>query len=525
MTLLVASLAPQSLAELELGASKAWAGGADAVEVRIDEFADDPTVLAAYLKARKTHTWIVTCRSKEEGGRFEGDVTARVACLIAAAGGTDAFVDFEWADWRSNESALRIREGVKLASARTDGQGHRLILSFHDFGGGGDTPQRLSNIVGEILAAHDDTVCKVAYESNDINDSFAALDLMRFHSPRVTAICMREEGLWTRILAKKIDAPMSYCCLAPDRATAPGQLTLSDMVNRYRWPAIDSETKIFGVLGDPVAHSMGPLLFNRWFADARINAVYLPLRARGGDESLARFLDGCVGRPWLSVGGFSVTLPHKTAVLDWVGSGADRLAASIGAVNTLALSGVSPRGYNTDCYAAVDSLAGALGCSRGDLAALSIDVLGTGGAARAVIAGLRDFGCGITVYGRSPERTRRLAERFDARPAAWDDRADRSSDVVINCTNVGMWPAVDASPMPADSLDRCRLVFDLVYNPLETALLRQARQAGVATLSGLDMFIRQAAVQFELWTSTSPDTRLARELITAEIHTFAERQR
>jgi 3-dehydroquinate dehydratase/shikimate dehydrogenase len=263
---------------------------------------------------------------------------------------------------------------------------------------------------------------------------------------------------------------------------------------------------------------MSPLLFNRWFADAGINSVYLPMRVGAKGDGLAHFLDGCVDRPWLDVGGFSVTIPHKVAACAWVGEGADSLSQRIGAINTLVFEGDRPTGYNTDCYAAITSMCDALRCDRSDLAGLTVDVLGPGGAARAIVEGLREIGCRVTVYGRTPQRTQQFAEECEATAAAWEDRGQRRSDVLINCTPVGMWPKVNESPMPADSLSGCRLVFDLIYRPLETILLNDAAMAGCTTLNGLDMFVRQAAMQFELWTSRTPDLQQARDLVTREIH-------
>jgi 3-dehydroquinate dehydratase/shikimate dehydrogenase len=529
MTLLVTSIAPARLGELKARAEDAWALGADAVEVRIDTFEDDPAGLAAYLKARDDCTWIVTCRSRAEGGDFAGNLAERVSLLVAAASETNAYVDFELADWRRSRD---LQESVRLAAARTDGEGHRLVLSAHDFSVGsaprtvaGDGPQNgpYSAIVEELLGEDDATAGKIAYQSNHINDSFDALDLMHQHGGRLAAICMGEDGLWSRVLARKFGAFASYCSLSPDSETAPGQLTLADMMHRYYWGTIDASTRVFGVLGDPVGHSMSPALFNRWFADANVNAVYLPLRVRRADDSLPRFLDACVRRPWLDVGGFSVTLPHKTDALDWVGPGADHLAARIGALNTLVFRDDRALGYNTDCHAAIDSIVHALGCERGDLNGLPADVLGSGGAARAILAGLRNFGCEVTLFGRSPEKSSALAERFDARATPWEQRAGRRGEILINCTSVGMWPSVKESPMPQGSLSGCRLVFDVIYNPLETKLLKQPASAGAVALGGLDMFIRQAAMQFELWTARKPDTRLARELITREIQSRTSR--
>ena len=508
MTLLVTSILAESIGDLSSRAERAWAGGADAVEVRMDAFDGDAKELAKYLQAHQHRAWIMTCRSAEEGGLFRGDTRDRVSRLIASARGTDAYVDFELADWRRSDN---VRQKVGLAAATAEGR--RLILSAHDFVRRSDD---LSTLVDEIIGSHQ-AVAKVAYRGAHIVDSFAALDLMRKHGPSVISICMGEEGLWTRVLAKKLNAFASFCTLTPDEATAPGQTTLYDMIGLYRWRSIDPSTRVYGLIGDPIAHSMSPFLFNRWFAEAGINAVYLPMRVGAGDDGLARFLDGCVERPWLDIGGFSVTIPHKGAARQWLGDGADSISRRIGALNTLAFQGERPTGYNTDCYAAISSLTDAWGCERSDLAGLSVDVLGTGGAARAILEGLRDFGCRGTIFGRSPQRTRQLAGECGAVAAAWEDRGDRRGEVLINCTPVGMWPSEAQSPMPAESLHGCRLVFDLIYRPLQTRLLRDASAAGCMTLNGLDMFVRQAAMQFELWTARPPDLRQARELVAREI--------
>lgn len=510
MTLLVTSILAESVDDLAARAERAWAGGADAVEVRMDAFDGDPGDLADYLKAHQDHLWIVTCRSAEEGGCFRGDTMERVSRLLAAARGTNVYVDFELADWRRSDN---IRQKVGLASAASDGQKGRLILSSHDFE---RRPDHLDAVVHEMIDAHR-AVAKVAYRGAHIVDSFAALDVMRELGSSVMAICMGEEGLWTRVLAKKFNAFASFCTLAEDEATAPGQTTLEEMIDLYHWKGIDRSTKVYGVIGDPVAHSMSPYLFNRWFADAGINAVYLPLRVGANGDGLVRFLDGCMKRPWMDVGGISVTLPHKFAARQWVADGADHLSQWIGAVNTLVFAGDRPTGHNTDCYAAIQSMCAALRCDRSDLVGLSVDLLGAGGAARAIVEGLHEMGCRMTVYGRSSQHTKQFVEECGVTAAAWDDRGKRRGEVLINCTPVGMWPRVDESPMPAESLGGCRLVFDLIYRPLQTQLLKDAERAGCISLNGLDMFVRQAAMQFELWTGRSPDLQHARDLVTREV--------
>ena len=518
--------------EVETAAEAAWAGGADAIELRIDSFGDNPAQLAAYLAHHHNRTWIVTCRSASEGGRCSLDAGQRASRLSAATRGTSAYVDFEYADWqRSTEVRRKLQASpAPLIEGGAEGCGRsRLILSHHDnqsptledhtAPGGTQRSSGQFPALGEHEASgRDEPVIKVACQAGDICDSFAALDLMHRRGPRVIAISMGEEGLWSRILAKKLGAFATYCALNPDQTTAPGQLTLDQMLNAYRWREMDSTTQVFGVIGDPVAHSMSPLLFNEWFAESGINAVYLPLRVSAKGDCLARFLTACTERPWLDIGGFSVTLPHKSAAMKWLGDRVDQPTRSIGALNTLVFRNGGPAGYNTDAQAAIASLTTALGCSRVDLAGLAIDLLGNGGAARAVLAGLRDFGCAVTIYGRTSAKLKTVAEQFACRSATWEDRIHRQGEVLINCTSVGMWPNVNASPMPAESLVGCRLVFDLVYNPVMTRLLADAAGTGATTLSGLDMFVRQAATQFALWTGITPDLTRAQELLRQQLN-------
>ncbi len=511
MTLLVTSLAPADLETLEASARQAWAGGTDAIEIRIDSFTDDVSALAAYLRAHRDRTWIVTCRGADEGGHSRGSTAQRVSRLVTAARGTNAYVDFEYADWQQSSD---VREDLLAATSSTGGVRHRLILSSHDFK---QAPKNLAGLAEKMSNVREAMAVKIAYTANHICDTFAAFDLAHARGSRVVPIAMGEEGVWTRLLAKKLGAFAAYCALQPETATAPGQVTLDEMVDRYRWRTIDQSTRVFGVVGDPVSHSMSPLLFNRWFADAGINAVYLPLLVRRNGSDVGQFLDGCRARPWLDIGGLSVTIPHKASALRWVGDGADTMARSIGAINTLQFHDGDARGFNTDACAAVSSLCDALGYERSDLAGVPIDLLGSGGAARALIYGLSEVGASVTVYGRSLDKTRRLAEECSATAAGWGDRIHRRGEILVNCTSVGMWPEFHLSPLPADSLKGYSLVFDVVYNPIETQLLKDAAEAGLSTLGGLDMFVRQAATQFELWTGEAADTQCGRDLVRCEV--------
>ncbi|MCH8149478.1 MAG: type I 3-dehydroquinate dehydratase [Planctomycetes bacterium] len=517
MTLLIASIPVDSILDLTQRADRAWAKGATAVELRIDTFDGDPCEVHAFLRAHPNRTWIVTCRSAGEGGHFRGNSADRVSRILAVARGADVCVDFEWSDWKRSAG---IRHKIGLAVERTVHGDRRLILSSHDFQ---RRPPRLGGTIAEIIAAQSGSIAKVAYRAEHICESFDALDAMHQYRDALIGIAMGEDGIWSRVLAAKLGAFGTYCALDDDKSTAPGQCTLDEMIEQYRWEGIDKDTKVFGVLGDPVAHSMSPVLFNRWFREAKLNAVYLPLRVRVDGGGLARFLESCRSRPWLDIGGFSVTIPHKTAALEWVDGQTDERCKRIGAINTLSFKDGQVRGLNTDSIAAMDSMIAALGRTPTKARGLTVDVLGTGGVARAVLAGLQALGCDTVVYGRTADRTQAIAGEFGATPAEWQHLDRRAGSVVINCTSVGMWPDVDATPLTATQLGGCSLVFDIVYRPLETRLLSEAAKVGAATLGGLDMFVGQAALQMEQWTGVRPDRASARDWVAREINTRSKR--
>ncbi len=510
MTLLIASIQPQTAKELSAFAKDAWRQNADAVEVRIDAFTESPSLVAKHLAMHRSRLWIITCRSEAEGGSYVGDTAQRVSALIEASRQTGAIVDFEWADWTRSAN---IRQKVLLAATNQEPDSPQLILSAHDLSG---KPDNLGSEASEILK-NTGTIAKLAYTADHITDSFSALDLLHKHRGSVIAVAMGEAGAWTRVLAKKLGAFGTYGALSRNTQTAPGQLAMDDMRNLYRWDAINSDTKVFGVAADPVSHSMSPIVFNHWFDQENINAIYLPLRVGANQGGIGGFLDECRKRPWLDLHGLSVTLPHKQEACRYLGIREDALANKVGAVNTISLTGGDFLGYNTDCDAAIDSLANALGSPQQELSGTTFDVFGTGGAARAIIAALRQIECPVTIYGRTDEKAAALAEEFSCKSNAWSQRTQRNGRIIVQCTRVGMEPELDASPLPADALQDCDLVFDIIYNPLQTKLLRDASRAKIKTLNGLDMFCRQAARQFEIWTGKSPNIADAKTVIEAHL--------
>jgi 3-dehydroquinate dehydratase/shikimate dehydrogenase len=375
-------------------------------------------------------------------------------------------------------------------------------------------------MLGESLAPSPakKTIPKLVWPARTVRDNFEALELLR-QSPRPPIIiCTGDEGLASRVLARKFGAFATFAAVAAGREAAAGQPSIADMKNLYRWDTIDAQTRVYGVLGDPVQHSLSPRLHNAAFAATGENAVYLPMRILGSYESFKAFMVEVAARPWLDFRGFSVTIPHKQNALRYLretGGTIDPLAQRIGALNTLTLAPDGHlTGHNTDCPAALEAITTGLTCQDTDLAGLPVAVLGAGGVARGVVAGLADAGADITIFNRTEARAEALSHTFACRHRPWKDRLQTDATLLVNCTSVGLWPDVGASPMPADALVPGMTVFDTIYTPRQTRLLREAAQRGCPTIDGLSMFILQARSQLQLWTGQPPAPEFLR--LTAE---------
>jgi len=484
--------------------------GADLVELRLD-YLHQPTAESIRTLAAEFHNRCVcTLRPADQGGRYVGPETERINLLHAAAAGNPRFIDFEYA--RIAENAAHPDEIPR----GTDG----LIVSHHDFIGPPSDPTRLAN---DIAAIPHCAITKLAWAAQDVAENFRALDLLRTTSTPTIALCMGRAGLLSRVLGRKFGAAATYCSVDVGSESAPGQPTLDDMRECFRWHHIDSDTDLFGLIGWPVAHSLSPDIFNAAFQHHNINAVYLPLPVRPGPEAFTQFLNAVLERPWLGLQGLSVTLPHKQNAFRNCSPPTDPSARRSEAVNTLKFDGPQTEGTNTDAPAAIASIAHTMQCTIEELSGIDVDLLGAGGVARSIAAALAHAGCNVTIYNRTPQRADQLARFCRARSAPWQSRTDRRGRILINCTSVGMWPDVNESPIPADALDPELTVFDTVYNPPQTRLLTDAAARGCRTLPGMDMFIRQAALQFEAWTARPAPTEIMKRAAQAALARFAEK--
>jgi 3-dehydroquinate dehydratase/shikimate dehydrogenase len=432
-------------------------------------------------------TAIATCRRRGAGGKFGGTIHEQIAILRAAAGAGCAWLDLEI------ESAEKISkaESAELRSAA------RLLISYHDFR---RTPPGLAGVRARLERAGGDAI-KIAAQAKTYRDACRLLELARA-SRRIVAVPMGEIGVAARILALRGGSALAYAPV--EEATAPGQIGLSAMTSVYRAERVDRGTSVYGVIGNPVGHSLSPQMQNAGFQARRINAVYVPFLVRESSHALRDFL-GAIGP--LGVKGFSVTIPYKEAIIKHLDD-CDPLAAAIGAVNTVVVRGGGKLyGYNTDYVGVLRTLE-----RRVQLAGSCVLILGAGGAARAVAFALARAGASVRVCARRPARAKALARAVGGE--AIERRRLRSEyfDAIVNATPVGMHPNVEASPLRAEELN-CRLVFDLIYRPRRTRLLQIAERRGIEIVSGVEMFVAQGMAQWEIWTGERAPVEAMRRAI------------
>jgi 3-dehydroquinate dehydratase/shikimate dehydrogenase len=478
------------------------------LELRFDYAArlstDDVCEIVALAK-RTEKKLIATCRPSWEGGHYTGPEHLRINVLADAVGAGVDFVDIELIAVEKDTELLHLLRKVGHA---------QVIVSNHDFEcRPDDLADRFERIEKQFPA-----IRKIAYTARTISESFSALDLMQEHHDLVISIAMGEAGLTSRILAGKLGGFLTFASLTDGAESAPGQVSIEQMDQLYRWPSIRKKTKVYGVVGSPVAHSMSPAIHNASFKEANHDGLYLPLLVGECWEEFKTFLDGVREREWLGFCGISVTIPHKAHALRYVkesGGQLEPLAERIGAVNTLLLDkdgGVS--GYNTDYAGALNAVTETMGITWGGLKELRVAVIGAGGVGRAVVAGFCDNGCKVTITNRTEEKAKELAKEFKCKVC---DLKKIKADIVVNCTSLGMHPNVDASALAASAITDNMVVFDTVYNPMETKLLKVAKAVGAKTVDGVSMFVEQAVAQFEMFTDKPAPKALMRRVVESNL--------
>lgn len=522
--------------------------GADLVELRIDSYFpgsegdEEDTRRVAELQgliAECPLPVILTCRSAAEGGDYDGDEADRVCLLEKLCVNTDhppAYLDFELASY---QRSANIRQKINLCvdhpkqarDVRT-----RLILSMHDFDGRpADLMRRLADAWGEPAAS----VVKFAYRARSIRDNLEIFEILNDVPKPTIGLGMGEFGLMSRVLAPKFGGFLTFASLRDEAATAPGQPTISELLGMYRFRSICKDTKFYGVIGWPVTQSLSPLIHNAGFEARGVDAVYLPMPVPDSKDAFKATTTTFVGNDFVGFMGASVTIPHKLNLAEFgreIMTDANYLyevILTIGAANTFAEFAIGPDGQyvtNTDHTAIGQLIFEALG---GNVAKRMV-IIGSGGAARAAAFACLDLEASVGICARNSDSANRLVQDLcrDREPS-WAGRVrvieqselqTFNAKVYINCTPVGMTGGPDPEGLSipvhdlAGKLPPETVFFDTVYNPIETSMLKAAKSYGFRTIDGVEMFVRQAAAQFELWTGEKAPIQLFDRLVREKLN-------
>ena len=449
--------------------------GENFLEFRLD-YLPDPlngtNAIAEFLDSYPNCTVLATCRRHQNHGRFNGGIEDQLRILEQAIRRGSRAIDIEI------ETAETAPE--RCAELRNLAQ---LIVSWHHF----ETTPPLDPVLKRMSRVPAD-VYKIVTTARKPSDTGRILAATRVNPkmPLVT-LAMGEIGFPTRVLSTALGAVFTYAAPAHVAGTAAGQVNARQLRSLYRIDKFSKGAKIYGVIADPVRHSVSPQVHNRAFQSRRIDAVYVPLLVAA--NQLRDFFHLADNLP---LAGFSVTIPHKRRIMRYLDS-VDPLARRIGAVNTVWRKGGKWRGANTDAAAVSGPLSKIINLPRSTAL-----IVGNGGAARGAACALADAGTKVSLTGRNPDRVRALARLVDGEPMSFEQAIGRKFDVVINATPVGMWPNLNECYF--NGVIPGEIVFDMVYNPLETVLIRRAREQGKQVIPGVKMFIEQAVRQFEIWT-------------------------
>ena len=458
---------------------------ADILELRLDLMSDYDL---DSLLAASTKPYIVTNRTKREGGQFSGSEEERIEVLKQAIVAGAEYVDIE----TSTPKEL-------LKPFLESEHNSKVILSYHNFT---DTPEEIEHLY-DLMCGMPADILKIVTYARDINNNLSLFNLIhrsKKDGKKLIALCMGEKGEVSRILSPLLGAFLTFGSLETGKETAPGQITGTSLRDIYRVCDKRNAFKIFGVIGNPVYKSMGYLVHNRAFKEAGSTDIYVPFLV----DNVESFFKGF--SPYFE--GLSVTMPFKEDILSIVDK-IEETAEKIGAVNTVVRDGKEWKGYNTDCTGAMKALE-----KHVELKDKNVLIIGAGGTAKAIGYGVHKKGAKVTVtYNRNKEKGLQLAKELNSKVVNIQDAGEEVIDILINCSPVGMSPNQEETPISSRHLRKGMIVFDSVYNPPETRLIREAKVAGCITISGVELFVNQAVEQFELWTGQKAPTGPMRDIV------------
>jgi 3-dehydroquinate dehydratase/shikimate dehydrogenase len=446
------------------------------LEFRLDYLKQPSAALTKVHRFLETHQYVTaigTCRRVESGGKFKGSLASQMEVLTKAHAAGCQLVDLEL------QSAQKLKaEAITRLRNRAG-----LILSFHDFRG----TRKLDETLEQMLKIPADYY-KVVSTATTLSDNVTMMKFLQTESNKhaLVGLCMGEQGIISRVLGVRAGSAFTFGAINAELKTAPGQVSAGELRSIYRLEQVDAATRVYGVAGDPIEHSLSPVIMNTALRRENVNGVYVPLHAK-----TLKDLVHCVRE--IPLHGFSITMPYKQAILPYLDN-TDAHTAKIGACNTV-VRGQEGKlyGFNTDIAGVVRPLEQRLTIEKA-----KVLVLGAGGAARAAVFGLKERGADVWVMNRTSVKGQKLARQAKAHTVKRADLRKLSFDVIINATPVGMGNTKD-SPLKDEEI-QARVVFDMVYDPVETHLLQVARSKGIAVIPGVEMFVQQAARQFEIWT-------------------------
>jgi 3-dehydroquinate dehydratase/shikimate dehydrogenase len=446
------------------------------LEFRLDYLKQPLAALPKIHRFLETHQYVTaigTCRRADNDGKFKGSLASQLEVLTKANAAGCQIVDLEI------QSALKLkREAIARLRSRA-----RLILSFHDF----RATRNLDETLEKMLKIPADFY-KVVSTATTLSDNVTMMKFLQTQSDKnaLIGLCMGEQGIISRVLSVRAGSVFTFGAASADLKTAPGQISAGDLRSIYRIDQVDAATRVYGVAGDPIEHSLSPVIMNTALRRENVNGVYLPLHAK-----TLKDLMRCVRE--IPLHGLSVTMPYKQSILAHLDN-TDAHTTKIGACNTV-VRGQDGKlyGFNTDAAGVVRPLEQRLSIENA-----KVLVLGAGGAARAAVFGLKERGAEIWILNRTSVKAQKLARQAKARTIKRVDLRKVAFDVIINATPVGMGNTRDC-PLKDEEI-QARVVFDMVYDPVETHLLQVARAKGIAVIPGVEMFVQQAARQFEIWT-------------------------
>ncbi|HEV7676505.1 MAG TPA: shikimate dehydrogenase [Candidatus Angelobacter sp.] len=447
------------------------------IEFRLDYLSNPASglpKLKTFVEFHPEALIVATCRRVANGGKFKGSIAAEIDVLVKAASLGCHLVDVE----------LETAAQLKPADFSRLRRSAHLILSYHDFRG----TKKLEDTFAK-MQQHPSDFIKIVTTANSLYDNVVMMKFLEkySHAHSLIGLCMGEQGVISRVLSVRAGSQFTFAAANPGEETAPGQLTARALRDVYRIDQVDAATRVYGVAGDPVAHSLSPAMLNTAFRRENVNAVYLALHAKTMEDLMA-----CVQH--IPIAGLSITMPYKEQILKHLDK-SDPWTAKIGACNTVVRSHDGKLyGFNTDVNGVVRPLE-----LRIRLQGTRILVLGAGGAARAAVFGLKERSAEVSILSRNAAAAQKLAKQAKAKAINRTMLKKLEFDVIINATPAGMEGNKDPLPLTEQEM-KAKYFFEMVYTPAETKMIKMARARGMHVIPGSEMFVQQGARQFEIWT-------------------------